>query len=370
MKKRKIHIYSDINYHSYQHINQMLYRQLSTSNKFYTIFLQRFIMNSVRWKYVLKFFSATIDKIKNPHNKNKNKNKNNLLNVKNIVNIPPQNLFFDFLNTLLVKFQLLKLESNDIVITFVPSKGLDKVFSSYNDLIYYCVHDSNHQSYHARNKKYEKLLVKRSSLTFCDNEIVLNRLAEGSKYINILEKEALFRQDSKFYLVPPPVPNEFYNIAKRNKKFDLVYFGSIHKDININLILNLSIKYSILIISYQNFKILPLHNITFVSGTPNIEILVKKISLAKAILFPYVNSEFMNSISPAKLYQSIATSMPIYCSNKNLCEKYNLNPVEDIGNDTLIPKNIIHRNINIEDFREKNILSKIELIIRKNLGER
>ncbi|HFU3231674.1 TPA: hypothetical protein ACH5PX_003647, partial [Proteus mirabilis] len=107
-----------------------------------------------------------------------------------------------------------------------------------------------------------------------------------------------------------------------------------------------------------------------VSGTPNIEILVKKISLAKAILFPYVNSEFMNSISPAKLYQSIATSMPIYCSNKNLCEKYNLNPVEDIGNDTLIPKNIIHRNINIEDFREKNILSKIELIIRKNLGER
>ncbi|HHG9182521.1 TPA: hypothetical protein ACPYYG_003270, partial [Proteus mirabilis] len=221
-----------------------------------------------------------------------------------------------------------------------------------------------------RNKKYEKLLVKRSSLTFCDNEIVLNRLAEGSKYINILEKEALFRQDSKFYLVPPPVPNEFYNIAKRNKKFDLVYFGSIHKDININLILNLSIKYSILIISYQNFKILPLHNITFVSGTPNIEILVKKISLAKAILFPYVNSEFMNSISPAKLYQSIATSMPIYCSNKNLCEKYNLNPVEDIGNDTLIPKNIIHRNINIEDFREKNILSKIELIIRKNLGER
>ncbi|UKA29915.1 hypothetical protein [Photobacterium damselae] len=62
-----------------------------------------------------------------------------------------------------------------IAITFVPSKGLDKIFNKYKSIIYYCVHDSENQAYNIRNKNFEKELIEKAKLVFCDNKDVLNR---------------------------------------------------------------------------------------------------------------------------------------------------------------------------------------------------
>lgn len=46
------------------------------------------------------------------------------------------------------------------------------------------------------------------------------------------------------------------------------------------------------------------------------------ISSAKNILLPYKNSNFMNTITPAKALQVIALKMPVYCTNRKLADKY------------------------------------------------
>lgn len=252
--------------------------------------------------------------------------------VKRVKNVPSESKIFDFINSKLVQSQIGK--HFEIALTFVPSKSLSYLFSQYSDLIYYCVHDSNMQKYSDRHRAYEIELVKRSKLIFCDNELVLSRLASGEDYFDIssltdIQLVDLKKSGKKFFYVPPPTPNEFFSLPKSDIFFDFVYFGSLHEDIDESCILKLAVAgKKIAIISNSKLSI-ESKNIEYMNPTSNFNDLVKMISKSRAIILPYRNSEFMKTVSPAKIFQCLATTLPIYCSNDEICHKYPVNRLED-----------------------------------------
>lgn len=353
---KKVDIFSDVDFSGYQHVNQMLYHNLKSQGVNVT-FLHRFLMSNMKFTYIKRIIHSILSHLKKKFSKSK---QTQTLDpgVKRIFNLPSVNAIVDQINYSLVSKQLTS-KHKDIAITFLPSLALKKTFSEYSSLIYYCVHDSVNQSYSDRNKCYENKLVSQCKVVFCDNESVLARLAGERGYSSILSDNYL---SNKFILVPPPVPKEFYDDTPSNKIYDLVYFGSIHKDIDIERIKKISLKKSILIISFQQFEFTKEHNITFSPGINDFQALVGKIKEAAAILFPYKNTEFMQTISPAKLYQSIALDMPIYCSNNFLCEKFGLMKIinNDIQADSSQSFNLEYP---IECYSDSNIVERIREMI-------
>ncbi|WP_028024886.1 glycosyltransferase family protein [Enterovibrio calviensis] len=369
--KRKISILSDISYSDYQHVNQMLYRNIHDNNndEVEVFFLQRFLMNTLKIKYIKKIILKFIFLVRKSINSKVRKNaksdhdpiRKKYKNIINVINIPSKSCFFDFVNLIIISLQSKKVPKKGTVITFLPSKALSLMLGRFDDIVYYCVHDSHMQSYHKRNSDYEIDLVNKSRLVFCDNETVLHRLADGEEIYNIFDSEI---KKGKFYLVPPPVPKEFYKIISVENEFDFIYYGSIHQDIDVDLIRNLSLKYSVLIVSFQRFNFSEHENITFISATPNLELLSNYISRSKAILFPYTNSFFMNTVSPAKLYQSMATKKPIYCSNLKLTEEFQLEPISiGIIRDLNMSEIISKEYMDVNRYDERVILDLVSQLI-------
>lgn len=366
MKKRKITIYSDISYFDYQHVNQMLFRFLSKNKDNDVVFLQRFVMNGIKssyfFRFLKRFFHSCVNFfIINESGVKSLKIDNN--SIRNVVNVPPQNLILDYINKLLIFFQRRNIPLNGTVITFLPSKALESTFNKYDDIVYYCVHDSEMQSYHRRNIDFERILVEKSKFVFCDNIDVLKKLSGSNEIQSIIDNK---KSDTKFYLVPPPVPREFYKKVNVIKEYDFVYFGSIHKDIDIDFLNKLSLSNNLLVISYQMFNLIPGAKVTFTQGTSDLSLLVSCLHKARAIILPYTNSAFMDTISPAKLNQSIATGLPVYCTNKKLTREYNLNFIDeelistiDLNDSSRECKNEYDINL----FNEDYILGKIANII-------
>jgi hypothetical protein len=276
-----------------------------------------------------------------------------------IINLPHLNSITNKINGYLVNRQIG--EEKDICITFIPSPSLKNVYEKYNSIFYYCVHDTMKQGYSKEIIEYEKELVKKSKRVFCDNEEVLSRLAmsEKSGYSHI------FQPYGKFILVPPPVPNNFFKECAYSVEYDFVYFGSIHKDIDIQLMITLSKEYKILLITNEK-KLVGKEkgNFFFMDATSDLDRLVGYISTARFILLPYKNSSFMETVSPAKIYQSMATGKPIFSSNKYLTKKYNLNSIYDFLNDScgcIISNN---QSNSVKKYSTENIIKIIEDIIK------
>lgn len=308
-----VDIYSDIVYNHYQHINQFLVSYFSKNIS--SRFLQRFYTHT----FTLHRFCSLMKKIERKDSLIKEAVSENI-KIKSVYNIPHTISCIDRLNSFFVKRQLGTL--GDICITFVPSPSLKTLFNQYENVIYYCVHDSQMQNYSSAIKKYEVELITKSSIIFCDNEIVLHRLASylNSEYSSIFDKE----YKGKFLLVPPPVPDIFYDLPV-GTDFDFIYFGSIHKDIDLNCFMDISKRgKKLLIISDEAQYLQQYSGIIVKPATANLDLLITYISKAKNILFPYRNSIFMNTISPAKLNQAFATGKPIICTNTKLTEDYGL----------------------------------------------
>lgn len=353
----KIDIYSDVKYDYYQHINHIIFDYFE--NKDQNIrFLEKFYMNYRVPKFFLKKNESG--------NFNNKKTKKNVINIKNV---PSFCYFTDVLNYTLVNQQINDVDDR-VAITFVPSKALDKIFNKYKSLIYYCVHDSNNQSYNRRNLDYEIELIEKCKFVFCDNEVVLNRFCDTRNDVfydlSKISKSELINNNRKFFYIPPPVQSEFYEINKDKdkdkEKYDFVFFGSIHKNIDLNIILKLIEKeYSINIISNDVFPFKSRY-ISYTKATSNIKELVSYLSEARSILLPYDNSDFMSTVSPAKINQSLATGKKIYCSNDKICEKYNIYHTDSIYENEHEHE---HEIQNVNTYSEIEIMEKIKILLEQ-----
>ncbi|KPC52206.1 hypothetical protein [Amantichitinum ursilacus] len=311
-----IHIFNDTTYGSYQHVNQMLFRHLNGAG-YPAFYLQRFKLNFpsiCRLRGLIKGNKRAVAQSDVPR----------VIEVRNSPSICD---WFDRLNSNWVASQIEK--SRDIAITFVPSLALAPLFDQYHRLVYYCVHDSDNQTYPVRNKRYEKRLVQKSALIFCDNLLVLKRLCAKEPYINLADishsdtqTAVALLSKARFFLVPPPTPDPFFEVkAPLNSDFDLMYFGSVHKDLDETEFLrlaNLGLRIALvtadrLALSHRNIKYLPLE----VDSSK----LAQQLSRSAAIFMPYRDNNFNASISPGKLNQVIASGKPVICSNRLFCQR-------------------------------------------------
>lgn len=315
-----IYIFSEINYNDNKHINQYLFDYLSNDNDIQCYFIERVTMRLPKLPHILNFLLQIKQR---KQNKIKNEPKNKKIVATKIY--PPFKIF-EKIN----KYKISKIigkTKNNIIISFVPHEHL--MIENCSQFIYYCVHDSYQQGFSSKIIKFEQSLThNEKNIVFCDNKNVLNRLHNNfNEYPNYLD-------NSNAYLMPPPVPDSFFTAATMSveKHYDFCYYGSFHKDIDIDAILLLAKTKSILIISNNSPSILSNNRrITIHPPIYDMPILAKKILTAKNILLPYKNSEFMNTITPAKALQVQALRLPVYCTNILLAKKYNFSDnLEDL----------------------------------------
>lgn len=349
----KIDIYSDVKYDYYQHVNHMIFDYFNGKDQNIR-FLEKFYMNY----RVPKFF------VKKNGNSTFN-SKGIKKNVINIKNLPSFCYFTDILNYILVNQQINNV-GDRVAITFLPSKALDNIFNKYKSLIYYCVHDSNNQAYNKRNLAYEIELIEKAKFVFCDNEVVLNRFCSPRNDVfydlSKIRKSELINNKKKFFYIPPPVQSEFYKIDKGKEKYDFVFFGSIHKNIDLDVISKLiEKKYSINIISNDIFQFKSKY-ISYTKATSDIKQLVSYLSESRSILLPYDNSDFMSTVSPAKINQSLATGKKTYCSNNKICEKYNIFHTDSIYDHEY---EHVHEIKNVSIYSEVKIMEKIKILLEQ-----
>ncbi|GMO37715.1 MAG: hypothetical protein Ta2B_17400 [Termitinemataceae bacterium] len=350
----KIDIFNETKYNHYKHINHYLYDYLCDKHE--VRFLQRFYMHKLSlskiFEMLFSIFSCRgfVDK--------------NISNDKGIriLNIPHISRLLDKMNFFFVKLQLKYF--GDICITFVPSPSLSDIYKHYKTVIYYCVHDSLVQKYSDYIIDYEKYLIDKSNILFCDNETVLSRFIKDSseQYISILDSS-----ESKFYHVPPPVPDIFFDIQQSVSEpvYDFIYFGSIHDNIEIEAFYELAnLNNTILIMSNEAHLICKNRNIIIKNATADLRILCENISLARYILFPYKNTKFIETISPGKLNQSFATKKPIISSSVFLTKKYNLIDYNIfIKNEQIVKTWTVHEDIN--KYKNSILMEIIESKIEK-----
>ena len=329
----KIYIFSEVSYDDNKHINQYFFDYLN-NHGFECYFVERVTMNIPKLGYIKRIKN----KIKNLFKKEKCNRDN--IPKKNIITtfIFPPLPMFKMINKLILRYRKLILNNEDVLVTFVPHKHIIDISGENSKIVYYCVHDTAQQNY--PNKihilSYERNILAKKSLVFCDNSDVINKL--GLTSINYIGSTSNYNMGYNAYLMPPPVPDDFFVVRSNNankKPYDFVYYGSFHKDIDNDIIISISKKHSILIISNNCPNILHgCENITVKPSIYSMNKLANEISSAKNILLPYKNSQFMETITPAKILQVKALSMPVLCTNHYLSKKYNIS--SDIG-DMYIP---------------------------------
>lgn len=329
----KIYIFSEVNYNDNKHINQYLFDYLIRQN-IDCYFIERVSMSIPLkgiWGRLSKFFSKKTTKAQNRafHNNDR---------IIKLFIFPPSP-YFRLINKFIFIKNKLILNRDDILISFVPHEHIYNICGKYANWVYYCVHDTTQQKYCNKNYilEFEKNILSKNSIIFCDNKNVIDKL--GLDNISYLSNDSQNENNNFSYLMPPPVPNEFYiKKISPNLSYDFVYYGSFHKDIDNEIILSISNKYKILIVSNNVPSILYNHkNITIVPSIYSMSDLADAINSARSILLPYKNSQFMETITPAKILQVKAFSKPVLCTNKSLSEKYSIS--NDI-NELSIPEGI------------------------------
>lgn len=338
----KVDILSDIPYNYYQHINQSLYRYMSKNNK--VRFLQKFFLHSPN--------ITRIKKLKNDANFKKSHKDESIVDILGLPSLSKPVDFFIYIY-LKNKYKL----TGDVCITFVANSITKSIINNYDKKIYYCVHDYKNQGVNNRKLIQEKLVVEKCDLIFCDNETVLERLSGSIGYKNVFDAEG----DEKFILVPPLVNENFYNLKSDIVKYDYIYYGTFHKDINTDIFKVLAeLGFKIAIISNNCDETLKnINNINIYNATTDFIELTTYLSQADCILLPYKNNDFMETVTPAKIYQSIATGKKVCTTNLRLSKKYHLDYLNE-DNEYLSCDNVA---LKVDDFSENNIISHIIKLI-------
>lgn len=354
--KKKVFIFSDVNYHGYKHINQYI-ADYANEQGYEVFFVERFVLNSLtfsRLKNILRGFYNKVTSFR----LNVDTSPSSVRIVK-VFNLPPLNSFFNFITKVMLNKGIPKVKSDDIVFIFAPTPSLSRMLEICSNVVYYCVHDSLQQEYNDKVRNFEKKLIKESKLVIFDNLYVAKRNFPQS--LKVIPQ--LIEKGDRAVLIPSPVPDVFYtHVSPLVAEFDLVYYGSIHANIDTHLIRNLDKKgYKILIVTNDDLGFKLTHGSIVAAELDSVN-LVNRINLAKAILFPYKNSKFMDTVTPAKLFQSIATGKVIYSSNRKQCEinEFIKSTDELMSGATFIPYVVL--NLSCED---KEMLKNLKM---KNVG--
>lgn len=314
----KIYIFSEIKYHDNKHINQYFFDHL-VKNNFDCVYIERVTMRFPKISRLMKLSFFPFLKRKKTDFEEKNSH------IISCLILPPLKIF-EKINKRRVN-KIVGNKNDSVIVSFVPHRHLFE--SDYKKVVYYCVHDSSQQGFYSSTIQFEKEISKRdNSIIFCDNKDVLLTLSQNfSNY-------PYDKNSCKAYIMPPPVPDVFFEKQESEKIYDFCYYGSFHKDIDINVILSLSSQYRILILSNNvPSDLLNKQNIIVHKSIYDMKTLAHVVSSAKNILLPYKNSNFMDTITPAKALQVIALKMPVYCTNRKLADKYqftfNINKIND-----------------------------------------
>lgn len=361
MNKNTYTILSDTNYDGYIHINQILANYLSINNN--VIFVDRVLMHQPNLDRIKRIF---INK-KPTSNKNSKNNDRLIIHKKNILPLT-NNPVLDWFIRIINQHNLKGTFSNSLI-TFAPSPALELYLKKFNKIFYYCVHDSLKQGYNKKIIEYEKSLCENSKIVFCDNEDVLNRLSNG-KWSHLSEYKS---GESKYVLIPAPIPDEFFNESKnKNYSYDFVYFGSIHHSIDLNILEKITqLGYKLLIIS-DELDLLKNIDAEIIPATTNMEFLVNKISYCKNIILPYKNNSFMKSVTPAKIYQCMATNKPTFTSNFEISNKYDLLFLDKNGltkqHIDCLSKKFIPKRDKVTLYKSTIISNKIQFILEDDFS--
>ncbi|CDG23239.1 protein of unknown function [Xenorhabdus poinarii G6] len=329
----RVYIFSEVYYDDNKHINQYVFDFLRKKN-IDCYFVERITMNIPIGGY--------LNRIKNKFKNiiyTKNNKKITSYNIDpNIIKtfIFPPLFIFGFINRIILKKNKLILNKDDVIITFVPHKHILNVSGNRAKMVYYCVHDTTQQKYPNKNKiiDFEKNILAKKSLVFCDNKIVIEKL--GLDTIDYINSNGIYKKGYSAYLMPPPVPNEFFikNNNVNTISYDFIYYGSFHKDIDLDVIISILANHKVLIVSNNcPSELYKYNNITIKKSIYSMKELANTIRSAQCILLPYKNSKFMETITPAKILQVKAFSMPVVCTNHYLADKYLLS--NNINNPTV-----------------------------------
>lgn len=339
----KIDIFSDIPYYYYQHVNQAIFRHYHNSDHNARFFQKLFLHNPTLNRFKKLVSDASFN----------NEGDSNLKLV-SIKGLPSINVIFDYFYSIffMAKYNI----EGDVCITFVASKLAINILGRYNKKIYYCVHDYESQGLSQRKINQEKVVVDRCDVVFCDNEDVLDRLSNGQRWVHLFNS----KKGDKYILVPPLVNELFYNLSNESLDFDYCYFGTLHKDIDIELLRKIAMSgKKLLVIGDCTDDLVDVVNIVFSKPTYNIKELTNLISRSEAILLPYKNSDFMKTVTPAKVLQSLATKKKVLTSNRRISEFYGI----DYISEDLSEYNVDDLYEDMAIFSEKNILNKISKVV-------
>lgn len=238
-------------------------------------------------------------------NKNKNKinyNDNNINRIKFKL-LPPTNIFFDFLNKLLIKYKYNSLSQYDVVLTYLPHPSL-KYLNKEVFIIYDCVRDfSEWGGYPKRVLDYELSLLKNSNIVLFDSYWL-------GKKINSIRKNRLSYQILPTY---PRIIDELVFNAKTTQKISsLCYYGSINNKIDSKLLNELSNKFNITLIGPISDNIVLSDKINCVGAISEQRKLFEEILKYDALIIPYLGN--MNGVIPAKTTELLNLNRPTFIS--------------------------------------------------------
>lgn len=330
--KKRVAILSDINFDSYQHINQ--YLKIYSGSDYSVDFYSRVPIRTPRPSEVIRRLCKRNKGRRRSYKKTTHENNFNL------PILPPYRLL-RVINKLILQFKLPRNYDSYIIFAAHPDlwQYLEKFKLNYS---YYCVHNLLKISdISARVYNAEKQLINNSKTVFIDNADVLE----------IFRKEC----NRTYMLIPPPVPEEFFKIPKKNVlKYKYVYFGSLHRDIDFDVIRDLAEKDSFLYIGKDEHQLSRSKYLTTHPLITDMAHLGDLITSAEYIVLPYLTNDFMSTVSPAKVFQAKVLSEKVLTTNLAIAKKYGL-IFYDQGH--LI--NYRKLDFNKDEFRVTYLVSKI-----------
>jgi hypothetical protein len=191
-----------------------------------------------------------------------------------------------------------------ILINFLPVSYAYTLQSKLNPdiLIYACTDSFQDMPGFRHVKLFEDELVSSSDLVFTTSQNLLARFKE---------------RHSRLMLMLPGVDYALFEKArvegqKPKKSLMCVYFGTLRKEDNdIDLLRKISHKYQLKIVGLAKVSLEGFSNNTQIVGPVAINQLSVHIADADVLLLPYIGAKQTRFITPAKLFQCLATGKPI-----------------------------------------------------------
>ena len=242
---------------------------------------------------------------------------------------PSTNTFFNILNKMLPlrlltkKINRQKVSGKTSIICYLPSETtLHLVRNIDHDVcVYDCVSNFSAVSGMPYNIEFlESKLIQMSDFCMFDCDFLLKKHHNKSK-------------DS--YLIPPGVNFSNFDLNLNIKKIKkVVYFGLFSDKIDIAILEELTKAFEVDVIGEMRVKSPGVNFNKIFKPMPNNQ-LPAYIKNYDAIIIPYIKSEFMNGVIPAKFFECLATGLPLFVTDIPSFREYS-NLVTIIDKDNIV----------------------------------